>query len=92
MCDAFPLDYEVSLDADADGLPDAWNAFCDAGCRESSSFSLDDDPTEHFDIDRDGFSNAEEIAEGTDPLDAGDFPATVGLNIVLIRAAIGLRK
>ena len=43
---------------------------------------------EDTDDDGDGVSDEEEIAEGTDPLDADSFPGSGGLNVILIKAAI----
>lgn len=43
---------------------------------------------EDTDDDGDGVSDEEEIAEGTDPLDAGSFPGSGGFNVILIKAAI----
>jgi hypothetical protein len=45
-----------------------------------------------LDDDGDSFSDAEELAEGTDPLDANDYPDLGGLNIILIEAAIDARQ
>ena len=39
--DAFPTNIAASVDADADGLPDAWNASCDATCQNNSGLTLD---------------------------------------------------
>lgn len=91
-CDAFPLNAAASVDADRDDLPDKWNSDCDVTCQNSSSLTLDDDPTEHVDIDGDGFTNTEEIAAGSDPLDAASSPTETGLNIILIKAAIDAAK
>lgn len=53
--DAFPNDFAVSVDADQDGLPDAWNDDCDQVCRETTGLVLD----EHLDdTDNDGVVNS----------------------------------
>ena len=35
--DAFALEFAASKDADADGLPDAWNPGCDTACQNASA-------------------------------------------------------
>jgi hypothetical protein len=42
--DAFPTEVAAAVDADADGLPDAWNPGCNTFCRSASGLILDDDP------------------------------------------------
>ena len=47
------------MDADDDGLPDAWNDSCDATCQTNSALTLDDDPTEAAgSTDTDGSSDS----------------------------------
>lgn len=88
--DAFVNNKDASIDSDGDGAPDAWNASCDASCQQASSLQLDAFPTNpnewldtdgdgegnntDTDSDNDGFSNQEEIAQGTDPLDPTSYP------------------
>ena len=75
--DAFPL---ISLngrtDTDGDGRPDECNADCQAA---GMSADADDD--------NDTFSDNDEIAEGTDPKDASDYPLQSGLPIWLLYEA-----
>ena len=52
--DAFPLNIAASVDDDNDGLPDAWNAACDATCQAGSGLLLD---TSLDDTDNDGVIN-----------------------------------
>jgi len=42
--DAFVNAIAASLDADEDGLPDAWNPGCNTVCQIGSGLTLDDDP------------------------------------------------
>ena len=75
-------------DDDGDGVPDSVDAL-----PLNSRESLDTDGdgvgnNEDTDDDGDGVSDEEEIAEGTDPLDADSFPGSDGLNVILIKAAI----
>ena len=102
--DAFPDDPAASVDTDGDGYPDNWNEGATNEQIAASELILDaflDNPDEWLDTDGDGIGNnadtdddgdgssdAEEIAEGTDPLDANDYPGLGGLNILLIKAAI----
>jgi len=39
--DAFPVNFEIAVDADNDGLADAWTDACDIGCRAASGIVLD---------------------------------------------------
>lgn len=41
--DAFPTNIAASVDTDADGDPDDWNAGCDATCQSGSGLALDTD-------------------------------------------------
>ena len=43
--DAFPNNIAASIDADGDGLPDAWDNWCDSTCQLASGLTLDHDPT-----------------------------------------------
>jgi len=52
--DAFSTNIAASVDADNDGLPDAWNAACDAACQAGSGLELD---TSLDDTDNDGVIN-----------------------------------
>ena len=80
-------------DADSDGVPDAEDAF-----PNDASESIDTDRdgignNADTDDDGDGYSDAEEIREGTDPLDAKSQPADIGgLNILVLKAAIDAAK
>ena len=60
-------------DVDNDGLPDLWEA------RELLSYAFDGSA----DNDQDGISNAEELAQGTDPL----LPNAIALGAISINAA-----
>ena len=66
--DAFPDDVAASADTDGDGMPDTWNEGYGA---TDSSTGLVVDP----DDDGDGYSDIEELSEGSDPLDSNDQPA-----------------
>jgi len=66
--DAFPLDSSETFDSDLDGVGDNSDAFVD-----DSSETVDTDGdglgnNADLDDDNDGFSDLEEIADGTDPL------------------------
>ena len=50
--DALPTNAAASVDTDHDGMPDSWNAACDATCQNSSGLVLDNDN------DDDGIPNA----------------------------------
>ncbi|MCH1554148.1 MAG: thrombospondin type 3 repeat-containing protein [Luminiphilus sp.] len=69
--DAFPADPAASADADMDGMPDAWNDDATSLQIADSNLTLDEDD------DNDGFSDTEEIADGSDPLDPTSIPSTV---------------
>jgi uncharacterized protein (TIGR03790 family) len=64
--DAFPIDKAVSVDSDHDGKPDDWNAGCNAACQSGSGLTLDSDD------DNDGWSDQEESALGSSPLNRLD--------------------
>ncbi|WP_428819613.1 GlyGly-CTERM sorting domain-containing protein [Microbulbifer sp. MCCC 1A16149] len=49
--DAFPVNAAAAVDADGDGLPDAWLDSCDSACQSASGLTLDDDN------DNDGVAN-----------------------------------
>ncbi|MCK4705988.1 MAG: thrombospondin type 3 repeat-containing protein, partial [Gammaproteobacteria bacterium] len=66
--DAFPLNIAASVDADNDGLPDAWNAACDATCQAGSGLLLD---TSLDDTDNDGVINGSD-AFPNDPTETLD--------------------
>ncbi|NOQ88400.1 MAG: hypothetical protein GQ550_05695 [Gammaproteobacteria bacterium] len=66
--DAFPLNIAASVDADNDGLPDAWNAACDANCQAASGLLLD---TSLDDTDNDGVINGSD-AFPSDPTETVD--------------------
>ncbi|QIL90744.1 autotransporter subunit C [Microbulbifer sp. SH-1] len=55
--DAFPANFAASVDADSDGLPDAWLASCDSACRSASGLTLD---TSLNDTDNDSVVNDED--------------------------------
>ncbi|MCK7598025.1 hypothetical protein M0G74_12150 [Microbulbifer sp. CAU 1566] len=65
--DAFPLDAAASIDADNDGMPDAWLAACDSACQSASSLTLD---TSLNDTDNDGVTN-----------DIDDLPANAAASV-----------
>lgn len=66
--DAFPNNSDASVDNDNDGLPDSWNASCDATCQESSSLTLD---LFLDDSDNDGVTNNND-AFPNDPGESAD--------------------
>uniref|UniRef100_UPI0025861816 hypothetical protein n=1 Tax=Microbulbifer sp. TaxID=1908541 RepID=UPI0025861816 len=55
--DAFPVNSAASVDADSDGLPDAWLDSCDSACQSASGLTLD---TSLNDTDNDGVVNDED--------------------------------
>ncbi|WP_194285806.1 beta strand repeat-containing protein [Alcanivorax sediminis] len=66
--DSFPDDPAASLDGDADGLPDAWNAGCDVDCQSGSGLTVDPFLD---DTDNDGVIN-EDDAFPEDPAESED--------------------
>ena len=79
--DAFPDDVAASVDTDGDGMPDDWNEGYGA---TDSSTGLVVDP----DDDGDGYSDIEELSEGSDPLDSGDQPEVLGMSSAILRTII----
>jgi len=89
VIDAFPDDPAASLDSDGDGWPDAWDEG-KTEADSTTGLILDafpDDPNEWSDLDQDGvgdnadldddgdgFSDADELATGSDPADSSDTP------------------
>jgi len=87
--DAFPDDPAASLDSDGDGWPDAWDKG-KTEADSTTGLVLDafpDNPDEWSDLDQDGvgdnadldddgdgFSDADELATGSDPADSSDTP------------------
>jgi len=61
--DQFPSEPAASVDADHDGLPDEWNANCNAQCIADSGLELDLYPS---DIDNDG------VVDASDPDNTAD--------------------
>ena len=76
--DAFPNDPAASVDTDGDGMPDDWNEGVDDILISESTLTLDDDD------DNDGYTDEEELAEGTDPTDAESTPFVPGSVIRLL--------
>jgi hypothetical protein len=68
FADAFPSNDAASVDADNDGLPDAWNASCNVTCQNSSGLTLD---TSLDDTDNDGVVNGSD-AFPNDPTETTD--------------------
>ncbi|WP_347332545.1 GLUG motif-containing protein [Marinimicrobium locisalis] len=68
--DTFPGNPAASVDADEDGLPDAWHEGCDIDCQESSGLTLDDhlDDTDNDGVvnDKDDFPQLAEASVDTD--------------------------
>lgn len=101
VLDAFPDNPDEWLDTDGDGIGNNEDTDDDGDGVADDADAFPTDATETIDTDGDGIGNnadtdddgdgssdAEEIAEGTDPLDANDYPDLGGLNILLIKAAI----
>ena len=100
VLDAFLDNPDEWLDTDGDGIGN--NEDTDDGdgvADDVDAFPTDATETTHTDgdgignntdadDDGDGSSDAEEIAKGTDPLDANAYPDSGGLNMLLIKAAI----
>jgi hypothetical protein len=76
--DAFPNDPAASVDTDGDGMPDDWNEGADDILISESTLTLDDDD------DNDGYTDEEELAEGTDPANAESTPFVPGSVIRLL--------
>ena len=86
--DPFPLDATEWLDTDNDGIGD--NSDNCISISNVNQLNSDLDATGNVcdtDDDGDGYSDSDELAEGTDPLDANSAPRG-GLNLMLIKAAI----
>jgi hypothetical protein len=66
--DAFVNNSAASIDTDADGMPDDWNDGCDETCVNGSGLTLD------LDDDNDGYSDVDELANGTNPLSNTSLP------------------
>ena len=66
--DAFPNDPAASVDTDGDGMPDDWNEGVDDILISESTLTLDEDD------DNDGFTDEEELADGSDPTNADSTP------------------
>jgi len=75
-----PVSCAVAADSDLDGVPDSQDDF-------------PNDPTETTDTDGDGFSDKEEVDEGTDPL-SKDSQSELqnNSNIILLIAALNAQK
>ena len=99
--DEAPLDPLSILDTDLDGISDARDKDDDNDGVLDENDAFPKDRLEQLDIDADGVGNnadpdddndgwtdKEELAWGTDPLDADDAPALSGLPIWLIKASI----
>ena len=83
--DAFPDDVAASVDTDGDGMPDDWNE--GYGTADSSTGLIVD-----RDDDGDGYSDIEELSEGSDPLDSGDQPEVLGMSSAIMRTIIELYR
>ena len=66
--DSFPTNDAASVDADKDGLPDAWNTNCDVTCQTGSGLVLD---TSLDDTDNDGVMNGSDVFP-SDPTESAD--------------------
>jgi subtilisin family serine protease len=101
VLDAFLDNPDEWLDTDGDGIGNNEDTDDDGDGVADDADAFPTDAAETTDTDGDGIGNnadtdddgdgspdAEEIAEGTDPLDANDYPDLGGLNILLIKAAI----
>ncbi len=76
-------------DGDGDGVPDASDN-CPA-VANSEQIDTDADASGNvcdLDDDGDGFTDAEEIEAGSDPLDANDEPLVGGMNLILMLQAL----
>jgi len=85
-------------DTDGDGLPDAWESSNGSNLNAQTDddgdlltnlqeYQYQTDP-KHSDTDRDGYSDGDEIWQGTDPLDAQSYPASPA---TLMDVMIGLQ-
>lgn len=102
--DAFPLNAQESVDTGGDGLGNNSDDDDGDGVNDmSDSFPLNADEQLDFDgdgignnadLDDDGdsFTDIEELAEGTNPLDSDDYPQVGGYKIMLIKAAIDVNN
>jgi len=61
--DAFPLDSKYSIDTNANHLPDEWEVKTGLENEQVAAMTTDDP-------DQDGLTNAEELARGTNPINA----------------------
>lgn len=69
--DAFPQNNQLSIDADQDGIADAWNSkFCDEPCQQESNYILDSNPN---DFDNDGIPDSLDTDDNNDGVDDVDF-------------------
>ena len=84
--DAFPDESVASVDSDGDGLPDAWNDNATSTEIFESGLTLDEDD------DNDGFTDLEELEEGSDPLSPDSYPEIPRINIFTILKAIMDRR
>ena len=90
--DAFPLNMSESTDTDGDGVGDNTD-----NCISISNVSQLDSDSDTLgdacdaDDDNDGYTDTEEAAEGTDPLDANSVPMG-GLSLILIKAFLDKQK
>ena len=67
--DAFSINAAASIDTDLDGFPDSFHDDCDDVCIDSSGLTLD------LDDDNDGYSDEDELTNGTDSLSADSSPS-----------------
>jgi hypothetical protein len=86
--DAFPDDANESSDTDGDGVGDNADAFPNDDSEIVDTDGDGEGNNADDDDDGDGFSDAEEVEEGTYPLDADSYPDIGGLNLFIIKAAI----
>jgi len=80
----------VDADIDGDGVPNASDAFPLNG---NESVDTDGDGIGNnadLDDDNDGYSDAEEIAFGSDPLDANDIPVLVSNDGFIVTPLVGM--
>lgn len=72
--DQFPLDVNESADTDGDGVGDNDDAFPSNSSETQDTYGDGVGNNADADDDGDGFSDSEEIAQGTDPLSAFSYP------------------